>query len=118
MSEVNILGTEGRINFCERRSIWEYGSLVQAEGGYGSTFEFEPIPDMPTDHNLDNYFYSAARESIDCLLEDRESVSTGRDGLKALEVITAMHISHKTGTQVPLPLAEGLDHVEIRSTGQ
>jgi hypothetical protein len=35
-----------------------------------------------------------------------------------LEVITAMHISHKTGTQVPLPLAEGLDNVEIRSTGQ
>ena len=43
------------------------------------------------------------RQSIVCL-EDRESVSTGRDGLKALEVITAMHISHKTGTQVPLPL--------------
>ena len=41
------------------------------------------------------------------------SVSTGRDGLKTLEVITAIHISHGTGTMVPLPLAGGLDHMEM-----
>ena len=92
--------------------------LVEASGGYGARYDFEPLPDMPETLSLDDYFYSAAREAVDCLLEDRESVSTGRDGLKALEVITAMHISHKTGTQVPLPLVEGLDNVEIRSTGQ
>ncbi len=73
---------------------------------------------MPTEFTLDDYFYSATRESVDCLLEDRESVSTGRDGLKCLEVITAIHISHKTGTQVRLPLAQGLDELEIRSSGK
>jgi len=113
-----IAGTAGRINFSEKRGVWEYSPLIEAEGGYGTRYDFEPIPDMPAEFKLDDYFYAAARESIDCLLEDRESVSTGRDGLKALEVITAIHISHKTGTQVPLPLAEGLDHVEIRSTGK
>jgi len=118
LSDTVIAGTAGQIHFCERRGIWEYGPLVEANEGYGTRYDFNPIPDMPSTFILDDYFYSAARESIDCLLEDRESVSTGRDGLKALEVITAMHISHKTGTQVPLPLAEGLDHVEIRSTGQ
>lgn len=118
LSETIIAGTAGRIQFCERRGIWEYGPLVEAAEGYGARYDFEPIPDMPEIFALDDYFYSAVREAVDCLLEDREGVSTGRDGLKALEVITAMHISHKTGTQVPLPLAEGLDHVEIRSTGQ
>ena len=73
---------------------------------------------MPQTFELDDYFYSATREAVDCFLEDREGVSTGHDGLKALEVITAIHISHKTKTQVRLPLEEGLDHVEIRSTGQ
>lgn len=113
-----IAGTGGRIHFSERRGLWEHGPLVEAEEGYGTRYDFEPIPDMPTEFKLDDYFYAAVRESIDCLLEDRESVSTGRDGLKALEVITAIHISHKTGAQVPLPLAPGLDDVEIRTTGE
>ena len=113
-----IAGTEGRIQFCERLGIWEYGPLVEADEGYGARYDLAPIAGMPDEFDLDDYFYAAARESIDCLLEDRESVSTGRDGLKALEVITAIHISHKTGTQVPLPLAEGLDLIEIRSTGE
>jgi predicted dehydrogenase len=118
LSDTIITGTAGQIHFCERRGIWEYGPLVEAGEGYGMRYDFKPIPNMPATLELDDYFYSAAREAVDCLLEDRKSVSTGHDGLKALEVITAMHISHKTGTQVPLPLAEGLDHVEIRSTGQ
>jgi predicted dehydrogenase len=118
LGDAVIAGTAGRIQFCERRGIWEHGPLVEAGEGYGTRYDFTPIPDMPQTFDLDDYFYSATRETIDCLLEDREGVSTGRDGLKALEAITAMHISHKTGAQVPLPLAEGLDHVEIRSTGQ
>ena len=72
---------------------------------------------MPKTLELDNYFYGAALESVRCFIEDRESVGTGRDGLKALEVITAIHVSHRTGAMVPLPLGEGLDQVEIRSTG-
>lgn len=73
---------------------------------------------MPAEVNRDDYYYGAALESVRCFLEDRESIGTGRDGLRTLEVITAMHISHKTGAMVPLPLAEGLDQVEIRSTGE
>ena len=113
-----IAGTGGRIHFSERRGLWEHGPLVEADEGYGTRYDLEPIPDMPSEFKLDDYFYAAVRESVDCLLEDRESVSTGRDGLKALEVITAIHISHKTGTQVSLPLAPGLDEVEIRTTGE
>ena len=114
-----IAGTEGRIQFTELRGIWQYAPLVESPGvSYGATYEWEDIPDMPVDFDLDDYFYSASLESVRCFIEDRESVGTGRDGLKALEVITAMHISHKTGAMVPLPLGEGLDQVEIRSTGK
>ena len=114
-----IAGTKGRIHYNETRGIWEHAPLVDAPGeGYGTSYAWQDIPDMPKEFTLEDYFYGAALESVRCFLEDRESVSTGRDGLKALEVITAMHISHKSQTQVPLPLAEGLDHVEIRSTGQ
>ena len=119
LGHASIAGSAGRINFCDRRGIWEYGPLVEEpDGGYGAHFDLEPIPDMPDAARLSNSFHAAARESVDCLLENRESVSTGRDGLKALEVITAMHISHKTGAQVPLPLADGLDSTEIPSTGE
>ena len=114
----SIAGTAGRINFCEGRGLWEHGPLVESDGGYGARYDMAAIADMPAEFKLDDYFYAAARESVDCLVEDRESVSTGRDGLKALEVITAIQISHKTGAQVPLPLAAGLDLMEIRSTGE
>ena len=67
-----IAGTEGRISFCESRGIWEYGPLVDSEGGYGARYELAAIPDMPDVFKLDDYFYAAARESIDCLREDRE----------------------------------------------
>ena len=118
LSDTIIAGTQGQIHFCERRGIWEYSPLVEVSDGYGIRYDFSPITDMPQTFELDDYFYSATREAVDCFLENREGVSTGRDGLKALEIITAIHISHKTKTQVQLPLAEGLDHVEIRSTGQ
>ena len=114
-----ISGTQGRIHFVEQRGIWEHGTLVEAPGkGYGTAYVWEDIPDMPAEPDPLNYFASASREAVSCFLEDRESVSTGLDGLKTLEVLTAIHISHKTGSMVPLPLGEGLDQVEIRSTQQ
>jgi len=114
-----LTGTGGRLQFSERTSVWEYAPLIDAPGEpYNARYDFRPIPDMPTSFASEKFFYWAARESIDCLLEDRESVSTGRDGLLALEAITAMHISHGTGAWVALPLAPGLDQIEIRSTGK
>ena len=117
-SWTTIAGTEGSIHYCEQRGVWQYAPLVDSPGeGYGATYLWEDIPDMPKTQDLDDYFYGAALESVRCFIEDRESVGTGRDGLKALEIITAIHVSHRTGAMVPLPLGEGLDQVEIRSTG-
>lgn len=116
---VIITGTGGRMQWSERTSVWSYGPLVDAPGApYNANYELAAIAEMPASFDASGFFYWAARESIDCLLEDRESISTGRDGLKALEAITAMHISHQTGAWAPTPLAAGLDHFEIRSTGK
>ena len=86
LSDTVIAGTQGQIRFCESRGIWEYGPLADASDMYGTRYDFSPIPDMPQTFELDDYFYSATREAVDCFVEDREGVSTGRDGLKALEV--------------------------------
>jgi predicted dehydrogenase len=117
--QVVITGTAGRMQWSERTSVWNYGPLVDRPGApYNADYELQPIAEMPTRFDTARYFDWAARESIDCLLENRESISSGRDGLKALEAITAMHISHQTGAWVPVPLASGLDQVAIRSTGK
>ena len=47
LSDVIIGGTAGQIHFCERRGIWEYAPLVDANEGYGSRYDFAPLPDMP-----------------------------------------------------------------------
>ena len=110
-----IAGTSGRIVFSDRKNFWFYGPMIEAEEAYGTRFDFKPIEVEP--YEKERYFSFAARECVDCFLEDRESISSGRDGLKALEVITAIHISHKTGNQVSLPLDEASEKMEILSTG-
>ena len=114
-----IAGTKGRIQYNEYRGVWEYGPLAEvSDNDETASYQWEDIPDMPTVVNRDDYYYGAALESVQCFFEDRESIGSGRDGLRTLEVITAIHISHKTGSMVPLPLAGGLDQLEIRSTGE
>ena len=113
-----ITGSEGRLEFNEPYSLWRLGRLKVGGRSYGHEYVFEDIPDMPKEWDLSDYFYCAMREAVDCLLEDREGVSTGRDGLRALELIVGMHISHQTQTMVPLPLDKSMETLEIRSTGK
>ena len=118
-SATMIAGTEGRIRYVESTGIWQYGPLLKRSAkNRGTHYDWEDIPDMPKEVDQRDYFYGSVLEAVTCHLEDRESVSTGRDGLKTLEVLTAIHISHKTGAMVRLPLVEGLDQHEIRSSEQ
>ena len=111
-----IAGTAGRIVFSDRRNLWYYGPMIEAKEAYGTSFDFKPI-EMPS-YDHDKYFSFAVKECVDCFLKDRESISSGRDGLKVLEVTTAIHISHKTRDQVTLPLDEASERTEILSTGE
>tara|TARA_Y100000588_G_scaffold344952_1_gene391691 strand:+ start:9388 stop:10419 length:1032 start_codon:yes stop_codon:yes gene_type:complete len=115
-SNTTIAGTEGRIYFSESKKIWKYAPLVEISSGYGSTYQWQDITDMPDSDYFDYYY--ATNEAIRCFQENRDSISSGIDGKKALELITAMHVSHKTDKVVRVPLGEEFTGIEIRSTGQ
>jgi predicted dehydrogenase len=44
------------------------------------------------------------QEMIDCIEEDREHYSNGKEGRAALELIMAVYESQRTGARVKLPL--------------
>src|SRR5262249_19753075 len=52
------------------------------------------------------HFHAMVTEPVAAVEEGREHVSSGRDGLAALEAIMAIYESHKLGGPVRLPLAE------------
>ena len=115
-SNTTIAGTEGRIYYSESKAIWKYAPLVEASSVYGSTYKWRDIPDMPGSEYHDYYY--ATVEAVRCLQEERDSISSGIDGKQALELITAMHVSHKTDNVVRIPLDDEFTSIEIRSTGQ
>jgi hypothetical protein len=45
------------------------------------------------------------RDLLDAIVEDREPLSSGEDGLKALELVMAVLESHRQHAPVALPLA-------------
>ena len=48
----SIAGTEGRVHFSERRGLWEYGPLVEADEGYGTRYDSSPSPTCrPSSHS-------------------------------------------------------------------
>lgn len=50
--------------------------------------------------------YHMIRDLIQAIEEDREHISSGRDGLIALEAVMAVYTSHRLGGPVTFPLAE------------
>lgn len=70
----------------------------------------EPLADMTARPAGDIGFHAANQVLVSDLLaaveEQREPVSSGRDGLAALEMILAVYASHIAGGRIALPLAE------------
>ena len=52
-------------------------------------------------------------ELMTAIDEGREHVSSGRDGLSALEAVMAVYTSHRLGRPVPLPLTERRQPLEV-----
>ncbi|MBI2193039.1 MAG: Gfo/Idh/MocA family oxidoreductase [Planctomycetes bacterium] len=117
-SSLEVHGNQGRATSNEFFQDWHLYRLEPTPGrGYGATFTEKPW-DVNRSYDLGEWFCWMAEEAADCFLEDREGVSTGEEGLKTLEAIVAMQISHKLSTWVDLPLKEGLRDYRVRSTGQ
>lgn len=115
---LEIHGNGGRLIANEYFEEWRWFKLEPTPGkGYGATFIEKPW-DIPHSSDHGEWFRWMAEEAADCFIEDRDSISSGEEGLKTLEAIAAMQISHKLGTWVKLPLPEGLRDYCIRSTGK
>jgi len=103
---VELIGTKGRIILKEGYqpnpqphlfAIWTYDSQ-----------SWQPITtesnELISPWHLKPAYVRMVQEMIDCIEEDREHYSSGKEGRAALELIMAIYESQRTGARVKLPL--------------
>jgi len=104
--ELDILGTKGRIKILNSGFRCEYYSIKESEyySGY-LDLQQDNIPfqfDTPRD-----YMINAIKHIVSCINEGKQPLSVGDDGKKALELITAFHLSaNEKGKKIYLPLSD------------
>lgn len=104
-----------------RVRIEEYDDRYLAwaqEEGKARTYRPIDIPGLDLSAPRLPHWSCGPEAMVACIEQGRPNPSSGEAALVALEVIVAMHVSHRTGAWVAVPLADGLADHEIRSTGQ
>ena len=105
--EILIEGDEGRlvIQHGARNSMgnmggWAWEPYLHRWRGRTEPVEWEPVPTQ-----RDNATINAVTDLVDCIENDRESISSGRQGRAALEMIMAVYESQRRGlARVDFPL--------------
>lgn len=105
--EILIEGDEGRLviqhgarNSMENMGGWAWEPCLHRWRGGAEPVEWEPVPTQ-----RDNATINAVADLVDCIENDRESVSSGRQGRAALEMIMAVYESQRRGlARVDFPL--------------
>ncbi len=105
--EILIEGDEGRlaIQHGARNSMgamggWAWEPYLHRWRGRAEPVEWEPVPTQ-----RDNATINAVTDLVDCIENDRESISSGRQGRAALEMIMAVYESQRRGlARVDFPL--------------
>lgn len=91
--ELDIQGSEGRILIGNsQRALF----LTRKSKRFTGFQELEPVP-FPEPRKYETPFVGGARDIIRCVRQGAESLSSGRDGLKALEIILAIYRSAQAG---------------------
>lgn len=103
--ELALLGTAGRINITMSGFDGEFFEV--ADHPLFSGYKALKAREFPFDKNTPReYMAQAVAHILDCLENGKQPSSTGEDGLKAFELICALHQSAKNnGMKVSLPLA-------------
>lgn len=96
-------------------SVWYLPEPVFRPGVEGAWRRL-PTQETPT---YAQYHQRAARDLLDAVRTGRPPRCTGRDGLRALEMIHAAYVAHLAGARIPLPLTDRrhpLDGVQATAT--
>jgi len=105
--EILIEGDEGRLAIQHGA-----GNSLERSGGYGWEpylhrwrMQTEPVDWEPVATQRQHAWINAVSDLVDCIEQDRESVSSGRQGRAALEMIMAVYESQRRGlARVDFPL--------------
>ncbi len=105
--EILIEGDEGRLviqhgarNSMGSRGGWAWEPYLHRWRGRTEPVEWEPVPTQ-----RDNATINAVTDLVDCIENDRESISSGRQGRAALEMIMGVYESQRQGlARVDFPL--------------
>ena len=111
--EIDIIGSKGRLRITHNGFDLDFYEVRDSNlyAGYKELYRCEP----PIDVNLPrDFMINGVKHLVGCLENDKQSISSGEDGLRALELICAFHESAKEdGKKIYLPLKES--SVEIKS---
>ncbi len=105
--EILIEGDEGRLaiqhgafNSLERSAGYGWEPYLHRWRGGTEPVDWEPVPTQ-----RQHAWINAVNDLVDCIEQDRESVSSGRQGRAALEMIMAVYESQRQGlARVDFPL--------------
>lgn len=110
--ELDIIGAEGRIRITHSGFDLEFYEIQESNtfSGYKELYPSKPLINKNTPRD---FMINGVKHIVNCLEEGKNSISSGEDGLRALELIHAFHISAKEGEKIHLPLTrkEHLDNI-------
>lgn len=100
--ELDIQGSSGRIRIGNGILDYELSGTSRRYTGFEDLLPAELPPEPPGEQNG---YVGAVRELVECVRSGRASISSGRDGLAALDVINAIYLSaSRRGARVSLPM--------------
>lgn len=111
--EMDIVGEKGRLRITHSGFDLDFFEIRDSNlfSGYKELYRCEPSidKDLPRD-----FMINGVKHLVECLENGKQSISSGEDGLRALELICAFHESAKEdGKKIYLPLKES--NVQIKS---
>lgn len=112
--ETDIIGSKGRLRITHSGFDLDFYKINDSSlfSGYKELYRCRP----PIDKDLPREFMiSGVKHLVECLEKDKQSISSGEDGLRALELICAFHESAKEGgKKTYLPLKESSIQIKSR----
>ena len=112
--EIDIMGSKGRLTITHSGFDLDFYKIKDSSlfSGYKELYRCRP----PIDKDLPREsMINGVKHLVECLEKDKQSISSGEDGLRALELICAFHESAKEGgKKTYLPLKESSIQIKSR----